>query len=590
MKRMTNSPFSHRNRAGFAFFPAADGGGQVFHSPREILLAETPAQVRSVLDAVDAAARNGRCAAGFVAYEAAPGMDPALTVRTGPAPHPLAGFFLYQDGVRVSPGEMPPPGPEEGAFGEWRPAVPREDYEAALAAIRCYIAAGDTYQINHTFPMEAPFTGEPFAAFLALLANQPAGEGGFVHFGDFAVLSLSPELFFSLDGARLETKPMKGTAPRGRWLEEDAERAKALVESQKERAENVMIVDLLRNDMGRVSAGGSVRVERLFEAERYPTLWQMTSTIVSETRAPLGEIFAALFPSGSVTGAPKVRAMQIIRELESSPRGVYCGAVGRAGPGRRARFNVAIRTVVVDCAAGTARYSVGSGVTWDSRTDAEYAECLLKAEVLFRSPEPFRLLETLLWDGGSFFLLEGHLDRMGASAGYFGFPFDRTAAARALRGAVEGQTGGDARVRLTLDRTGGLRAEAGPVTPWPTPVRLAPAPGPVDDTDAFLFHKTTRRAVYDRARAACPEADEVVLWNARGEITETCIANIAVKTGDGWITPPVSCGLLQGVLRRHLLEAGRLREGRITREVLAASGAVAVFNSVRGWAAAELSG
>ncbi|NLV40279.1 MAG: aminodeoxychorismate synthase component I [Candidatus Hydrogenedentes bacterium] len=584
---MTCSPFFHRNRAGFAFFPAEDGGGLVFHSPREILLAETPAQVREVLGAVDAATRDGRCAAGFVAYEAAPGMDPALTVRTGPAPHPLAGFFLYEEGVRVSPGEMPLPRPEEAAFGEWRPAVPREDYEAALSAIRGYIAAGDTYQINHTFPLEAPFRGEPFAAFLALLANQPAGEGGFLRFGGFAVLSLSPELFFSLDGGRLETKPMKGTAPRGRWAEEDAERAKALVESQKERAENVMIVDLLRNDMGRVSAGGSVRVERLFEAERYPTLWQMTSTIVSETRAPLGEIFAGLFPSGSVTGAPKVRSMQIIRELESSLRGIYCGAVGRAGPGRRARFNVAIRTVVLDCAPGTARYSVGSGVTWDSRTDAEYAECLLKAEVLLRSPEAFSLLETLLWDGREFFLLEGHLDRMGASAGYFGFPMDRAAAARTLRGAVEGRSGEPVRVRLTLDGTGCLCAETGPVTLWPDPVRLALAPGPVDDMDAFLFHKTTRRAVYDRARAACPEADEAVLWNARGEITETCVANIAIKTGDGWVTPPVSCGLLPGVFRRHLLDSGRLREGGITREDLAAAAEIAVFNAVRGWAAAE---
>lgn len=590
MTRMIDSPFFHRNRAGFAFFPAEDGGGLAFHSPREILLAETPAQVRSVLEAVDAAARDGMCAAGFVAYEAAPGMDPALTVRTGPVPHPLAGFFLYEGGIGVSPGEMPSPGPKEGVFGEWRPAVPREDYERALAAIRGYIEAGDTYQINHTFPMEAPFLGEPFAAFLALLANQPAGEGGFLHFGDFAVLSLSPELFFSLDGERLETKPMKGTAPRGRWAEEDAERARELVESEKERAENVMIVDLLRNDMGRVSAGGSVRVERLFEAERYPTLWQMTSTIVSETRAPLGEIFAALFPSGSVTGAPKVRAMQIIRELESSPRGVYCGAVGRAGPGRRARFNVAIRTVVVDWAAGTARYSVGSGVTWDSRTDAEYAECLLKAEVLLRSPEPFSLLESLLWDGRGFRLLEGHLDRMGASAGYFGFSFDHAAAERALRGAVADRSGEPVRVRLTLDRTGRLCAEAGPVTPWPSPVRLALAPDPVDDADAFLFHKTTRRAVYDRARSACPEADEVVLWNARREITETCIANIAVKTGDGWVTPPVSCGLLPGVFRRHLLDTGRLREGRVTREALAAAGAVAVFNSVRGWAEAEFLG
>jgi len=586
MRAMTDSPFVHRNRPGFACFPA-EGGWLVFHSPRETLVASTPAGVRGVLDAVDAAVARGGCAAGFVAYEAAPGLDPVLTAHPGPEGIPSACFFLYDAGIPVPGEEAPPARPEDAAFGEWLPAVSPDEYGKALSTIRDYIAAGDTYQINHTFPLAGTLRGEPFAAFLALYANQPSGEAGFLHLGDFAVLSLSPELFFSLDGNRLETRPMKGTMPRGRWVEEDAARAESLRESDKERAENVMIVDLLRNDMGRVSVGGSVRVERLFEAERYPTLWQMTSTVVSESRAPLGELFAALFPSGSVTGAPKVRAMQIIRELESAPRGVYCGAVGRAGPGRRARFNVAIRTVTLDCRTGAATYSVGSGVTWDSRAGAEHAECLLKAELLFRRETPFCLLETVLWDGAGFFLLEGHLDRMAASAAYFGFPLDRAGAERALRTAVAGRDGAPTRIRLTLDAAGRLAAGCDAVAPWPRPVRLALSPEPVDDGDAFLYHKTTRRGVYERARAACPAADDVVLWNARGEITETCVANIALRDGEGWVTPPLSCGLLPGVFRRHLLETGRLREGVLPKGELAAFTEVAVFNSVRGWAAAE---
>ncbi len=569
------------NTPGTALFVGAREA-RLFVAPSELLVASTPDDVLSVLESVEGALAAGGWAAGYLAYEAAAAFDPALASHPPLAGLPLAVFGLYSHGTLIPLEELPLPDKDAWRAGEWTPGETRGEYDAAIAKIRALIAAGDTYQINHTFSMTASLEGDALAGFLSLCARQETEHRAWLNLGENKILSLSPELFFRLDGDLLETRPMKGTMARGRWSGEDEQARRALLASVKDRAENLMIVDLLRNDMGRISVTGSVAVPRLFEAERYGTVWQMTSTIQSRTTAGLAEIFAALFPSGSVTGAPKIRSMQIIRETEPGPRGVYCGAIGWCGPGRRAEFNVAIRTLLLHKSSRCVRYAVGGGITWDSTAAGEYDECLLKAAFLNREVPVFDLLETMLWDGDHFFLLEEHLDRLEKSAAYFGCLCDT----RAVRGALDALAGPwkgrVAKVRLLLARNGRTTVTAGPAPP-PQPMTLRWAKTPVDDSDAFLFHKTTHRRVYDEAFGRRDSADDVLLWNGRGEVTESCLANVLVKRDGVWYTPPVSSGLLAGTMRGHLLETGQIREAVISRDAVRQASEVALINSVRGW-------
>jgi para-aminobenzoate synthetase/4-amino-4-deoxychorismate lyase len=333
-----------------------------------------------------------------------------------------------------------------------------------------------------------------------------------------------------------------------------------------------------------VAEFGSVRVERLFEAERYETVHQLTSTIRARVGAGLAGLFGALFPCGSVTGAPKVRTMEILAAAEDEPRGVYCGAIGFASPGE-AVFSVAIRTVVVDRAAGRAELGVGSGITWDSDAAAEYRECLDKAAFTRHAPNDFRLLETLLHEPGrGFHLLDGHLRRMAESAAYFGFRFDRAEAVRALH---RDPGDGPRRIRLLLDRAGEITVESAPLDPAPTTLRVGIAPEPVDSRDPLLFHKTTRRDAYDRRRASRPDCDDVLLVNERGELTESAIANLVVRLDGALWTPPLESGLLPGVLRAHLLEHGEIRERVLRPADLGRADAIYLINSVRGWRRAD---
>jgi para-aminobenzoate synthetase/4-amino-4-deoxychorismate lyase len=382
---------------------------------------------------------------------------------------------------------------------------------------------------------------------------------------------------------------MKGTRPRGRWPEEDEALAAQLPASPKERAENLMIVDLLRNDAGRVAVPGSVRVERMFEVERYDTVHQMTSTIRARTRPgiTLSGLFGALFPCGSVTGAPKVRTMEIIRDLETAPRGVYCGAIGMASPGE-AMFSVAIRTVVVDRAAGTAQLGVGSGVTWDARADEEYRECLGKAAFAHGDvPRDFDLIETLRWDPGTgFFLLDGHLWRLEQSARRFGFAYDRRSAVEALQRVSASEP---LRVRMTLARDGTVQVGLAPLPLERRLPRVGVAADPVDSRDPLLFHKTTRRELYDTRRASREDCDDVLLVNERGELTESTIANLVVGLGGELVTPPLSSGLLPGVFRAELLRRGEITERTLTPGDLRAADGVWLVSSVRQWRRAVVS-
>jgi para-aminobenzoate synthetase/4-amino-4-deoxychorismate lyase len=379
---------------------------------------------------------------------------------------------------------------------------------------------------------------------------------------------------------------MKGTAARGLTFRRDAQFREGLRRSAKDRAENAMIVDMMRNDMGRVAETGSVVVESAFDVEKYPTVYQMTSTVRARTAEPFGRIVEALFPCASITGAPKVRTMQIIRELEPSPRGAYTGCIGYLTPAGSARFSVAIRTAVIDRAAGTAEYGVGGAIVWDSDQANEYIECQTKAAVLQAEAPEFDLLEAILHEGErGYFLLDEHLGRLAESAEYFDFAVDLPAIRQRL---VEfaGHLGGEpAKVRLSLGRTGRVTVESVPLSAiaLPTPLRLKLADQAVDDRNVFLYHKTTCRSVYESAYACRGECDDVVLWNTHGQVTETTRANIVVELDGRLVTPPVECGLLAGVFRGHLLRTGEIAERIVTVDDLGRAGRIWAVNSVRKW-------
>ena len=351
-----------------------------------------------------------------------------------------------------------------------------------------------------------------------------------------------------------------------------------------------MIVDMMRNDLGRIARRGGVEVLSTFDIEKYPTVWQMTSTVQAHSDASVVATVLALFPPASCTGAPKVRTMQIIRELEKDPRGIYTGMLGYFGPGGKARFNVAIRTVVIDRATGQAEFGTGGGIVWDSDPAEEFAECLTKAAVLAQPVPPFDLLETLLYEEGTgYFLLERHLERLSQSADYFDVPLDLGEIRRRLDEEAALVGGGDRRIRLRVDQKGQVFLEATPLArttglPW----TLKLAERPVDPKNVFLYHKTTYRAVYETARATREDCDDVVLWNDQGQATETTIANLVVEKAGRLITPPVACGLLPGVFRAHLLETGQICEEILTLKDLTQASRLFAVNSVRRWLPAVL--
>ncbi len=545
---------------------------------REIVTCDRVEDVPACLARLDAALAAGSEAVGFLAYEAAPGIDPALRTQPPWPGWPLLWFGL--DGRR----EPPPEPPAAGAytFGEWQPDLDRTAYEAAFQRIRQHLVDGDTYQVNLTFPLRATFQGDPARLYAALRRAQNAAYTAWLHTDEWDLLSASPELFFAWHADRLVTRPMKGTRRRGLTTAADRAIADELRQCPKDRAENVMIVDLLRNDMGRLADIGSVHPVTLFSVEKYPTVWQMTSTIEARVPAhtPFSRLLKGLFPCGSVTGAPKVKTMEIIAGLEPTPRGVYCGAIGYARQGQAA-FNVAIRTLQLR--HGHARYHVGSGLVIDSDPGAEYTECLDKARVLASAGwPPFDLLETLRWEpGNGFWLLERHLARLADSAAYFDRPCDLAAIRRQL---ADPPWDTPQRVRLLLAADGQLTIQPFPLTEQHLPRRLRLAPQPVDSSDPFLYHKTTHRRVYETAAACRGDADDVLLWNERGELTEATIANVAVQFDDDtrWLTPPVTSGLLAGTLRAELLDSGDLLEAVIHRDDLDRPHRLQLLNSVRG--------
>lgn len=567
---------SHRKGASFRFC-----------DPRDIICVSHPKDVAPALDRIERAVHSGLHAAGFLSYEAASGLDPVLKTQV-PGDFPLVwfGLFRYRENILV---ETPSGGHYD--LGTWRPSVSRAAYDTALNRIRDLIIAGDTYQVNYSFRLRANFSGNSLGFYRDLCRAQRTDYAAYLDIGRFQILSASPELFFSLKNGTLTARPMKGTAPRGRWWKEDKAHAKRLQKSEKDRAENVMIVDLLRSDLGRVSS--SVKVPSLWHVERYETVLQMTSTVTSRMRCSVGlrELATALFPCGSVTGAPKVRTMEIIKEVEQNMRGIYTGSIGYLSPGGDMAFNVAIRTVCIDRKTGIAEFGVGSGITCDSSSDNEYEECLTKARMLADQQPAFDLFETLRYDGKTgFFLLNRHIDRIEASARYFGFTFDRSGVLSALKNAVSGLGKSPHRVRLVLSRKGCVRVATAPLKNASQNSALSAriSPLPVDSSDSLLFHKTTRREPYTSRLDMYPRCEEVILINERDEATECSIGNLVAKMDGLYVTPPISCGLLGGTFRAELLSRDKLTEQVLKVDDLKRAEALYMINSVQKWTRLKL--
>lgn len=557
-----------------------------FRCPVETLVGTEISEVQPILREVESATNGGLFAAGFLSYEAAPAFDSAMRVRVA-SDLPLVWFGLFE-----KPKIVEPPAPRPGVRAApmtWHSSQTRHSYEAAINAIHRAISRGDTYQINYTHRLQSSFEGDAWSLFVSLVQGQRSRCCAFVDIGRWALCSASPELFFRLEADSIVSRPMKGTSPRGRTVEEDEQAAAWLEASPKNRAENVMIVDMVRHDLGRIATPGSVHVAQLWHLEKYPSLFQLTSTIGAQTQAGLSEILRALFPCASITGAPKIRAMELIAELETLPRGAYTGAIGYVAPGRRARFNVAIRTVQVDRDSGLAEFGTGGGIVAESQAEDEWKEALTKSLVL-NSPAPtFHLLETLRWDPAKgYFLLDRHLRRMSRSAAYFDFMVDSDYLADSLQKAIEGVSRETHKVRLLVDSEGRVEIDVQPLVIEDRIWSVALAKWPVDRQDRFLFHKTTHRHVYDSNRRAFPDHDDVVLWNEAGEVTETTLANLVLRLDAEMITPPLDSGLLPGTLREKLLAEGTIREAIVELKDLSRAEEIFLINSVRGWIPATL--
>ena len=572
----------------------------LFTEPRDIVSAETPDEVGPAIERIEAAVANGLHAAGFFSYELGYVMEPKIS---GLMPEkrgmPLLWFGLYE-----APRQMTGPGVLEWLnettrsssheFSDVELAWTRKDYEARFNKALELIRAGDIYQINLTFKARFKLLGSPLTFYRDLRAKQPVAYGAVVDTGYATVLSASPELFIAQEGRAIHTRPMKGTAARRGAIDADALQRRQLASDAKQRAENLMIVDLMRNDLGRIAEIGSVRVDDLFTVETFKTLHQMTSGVTATLRADMGlkELLAGIYPPGSITGAPKIRAMELIADLETEARGVYCGAIGHISPEARSQFNVAIRTPVI-MRGGEGEMGIGSGIVYDSKGGSEYEECLLKMKFLTDPPKPFELIETMLHEPEKgLWLEERHFERLRSSAAYFAFQFDEQRIREAIAGVLDQRRDQRLRVRLTIAEDGTpcvgvTELEAGSTT---AVMRYVVSPTRLNSANPFLYHKTTRREVYDSEWRKYREevgADEVIYLNQDGALAEGSRTTIFVEKGGVLVTPPSEVGLLPGTLRAELLATGQAIEGRLCLEDMERAKSCYLGNSVRGLVRAE---
>lgn len=548
--------------------------------PELIIVAEELNQVIPALKEIEVLWKKGYYAVGYLSYEAAPAFDINLRVY-----HmnkmPLLWFAMFQQPTSPLIQQM-----GDFSVSTWKPNCSKEEYRQAIKAIHQAIERGDTYQVNHTIRLRADFQGDAYAFYQQLSALQ-SGYNAYLDIGRFQLLSVSPELFFHWKHLTLRTRPMKGTAKRGRWLTEDHLRARGLAESSKNLAENLMIVDLLRNDLGKIAVPSTVQVPSLFTVERYPTVWQMTSTIEAtiQPKTTLVHILKALFPCGSITGAPKRKTMELISSLEQSAREAYCGTIGYLKPNDEAAFNVAIRTVVIDRKEATAEYGVGGGITWDSTSIGEYEEVTTKAQILTTRPKNFQLLESIRLENGSYTLRERHFHRLRESAEYFDFLFPQEEIEQKLSDLAKQYPLGIFKVRMLLSVTGEVELEVQELQKLQEPIQIAIAKKPISSDQIFLYHKTTQRQMYEQHRIA--GAFDTILWNEREELTEFTIGNVVLELDGKKVTPPRESGLLAGTLRAELLEQGEIEELVLSKKDLRRATAIWLVNSVRGWVKVE---
>ena len=587
--------------------PTEASDARLYRAPLEIVVARHVVEVAPALERLDVLRGQGHELAGYLAYEAGLALEPRLSplaaARTGAA-GPLLWFGAFA-GHEVIPAAEVPAWLEAHAtggapsIGPLEPQLSIGGYIRAFEQLQEAIAAGDIYQANLTFPLTGAFGGDPLALYAALRPAAGAGYGGVLFDGSHWLLSLSPELFFALKDGAAMVKPMKGTRSRGRDAAEDAALAAELASSIKDRAENLMIVDLMRNDLSRVAEAGSVKVENAFAVETYPTVHQMVTTVRARLQDGRGavDLVRAIFPCGSITGAPKIRAMELINQTERDARGPYCGAIGRIDPAGDAAFNVAIRTLrltPMENGRGKAVLGVGSAIVADSEGLTEWRECLIKGGFVRRSSSDmaaagFDLIETMGFTSESGIpLLELHLERIKASAAELGFSFDRHAVRNAIQALCFEATDA-ARLRLIAARSGAFAlelAELPPALSLPAPCAVLRLP--VDSGDWRLRHKTSDRSFYEAglkaARAA--GAEEAVFLRDDGLLTEGCFTSLFVERGGQLLTPPARLGLLPGVLRASLLQSGRAQEAELTVDDLA--GGFLIGNAVRGLMPAQL--
>lgn len=565
-----------------------------FRDPVAVLATRDPRRVISLMSEVEARVESERLTAvGFVTYEAATGFDTSMSVHAD-SEMPLVCFGLFSSSETVAA----PVASEPGSQQLWRFTESVQCHRDAIERIRDLIAAGSVYQINHTTRLQG-VVSDAAQLFAEVAAGAP--HAALIEGDTHTIVSASPECFFALDGEQIYSQPMKGTAARENDPETDQAQRDWLAASIKNQAENLMITDMVRNDLGRIAKPGSVQVSKLFAMEQYPTVWQMTSRVEARTQASVTDIFRELFPAASITGAPKRASMTHIQEIESSPREVYTGAIGYIAPKRQAHFNIAIRTALIDNASGVGRYGAGGGVVWDSMPEEEHAELISKTQILKQAIawEEFALFETMAWSpqtGPK--RLDQHLRRLAASARRFGLMFDRSRALEAIAMAVVGldcpASEARFRLRLTLDGAGNFAAQLEPAPESITaPQALALVPWRVNSQDPCLHHKTTQRDVYVRARKSVAQIHkrehvEPLLVNERGEVTETDIANLVFKMSGQLYTPPQRCGLLPGVMRDVLLQQGELQERVLRLDQLADVDKIYLINDLRGWRDATL--
>ncbi len=574
-------------------------GSVLFINPSSIISCDTPSSLASAFEQMSLQKAQGKHLAGYLSYELGYLLEEKLTPLLPMEKDrkvPLLWFGVFENAITLSPAETHKFLAQQRS-GEYQlknltPSMDETSYCEAIDKVKNYIAAGDTYQVNYTFKHNFKISGDPIALFQELRQRQSVANGAYINTGNQVVLSLSPEVFLSTEGDNARTRPMKGTAQRGKTQQEDNAHKTWLTQDEKSRAENLMIVDLLRNDMGRVCEVGTIKVTELFTVETYRSLHQMTSNIVGKLLDQITpvDLIKRLFPCGSITGAPKVRTMEIISELEQEPRGIYTGSIGHIAPNGDTQFNVAIRTLVVDN-DGSGEMGIGSGIVFDSSPESEYQECLLKGQFLsgnlagYAKPL-FDLIETLRWqEDKGFYLLEEHLERLENSAGFFGYPFDRVTIEDELNSL---QLTGVQRIRLLLLKDGSITITTTPIqlqNPSKA-INYVLSEKVVDSSDIFFYHKTTRREFYEDELAAQNKrtnCDEVLFTNEHGEITEGARTNFFMEVDGKLFTPPISSGVLNGTLRTRLLKEGYkdLTEKILTSEDLETADAVYFGNSVR---------